>query len=136
MCPARLPPSGSPPVSTFLDGSLHASTGEFAVLIALREPDAQPAAVRVTLQRQGRQGPVGQWEFALRLDGPSVLVGEADATLGEAPLLRAPAGEPRCPADVDALFTRTFRLFCKINAQRLALLAVRSAPFATSMRGD
>lgn len=128
MSSEKPPPSGNPLVLTFLDGSLRARTGELAVHIALQRPGVRPGAVLVTLERQSRRCPPSQWEFPIRLHGLTVMVGEAEATEGEAPLLRAPGGEPTCPVEIDDLFTRAFRLFCVINKERLALLALGMTP--------
>ena len=128
MSSATAPPSGNPLVSIGLDGSLKAHSGEFTLLVALREPSAQPAAVVVTLEREHIDTPPGQWEFPIWLHELGVMVGEAEATEGEAPLLRVSGGDPAWPVDIDDLFTRLFRLFCLINKERLTMIAMGTAP--------
>ena len=128
MSSANLLARGNPPLSTFLDGSLRARTGEFSLLIALRSAGAEPAAVTVTLECDSGGEPPRYWEFPVRLYGLTVMVGEADAAEGEAPLLRDRNGGPACPAEIDTLFTRSFRLFSVINQERLTLMAVGMTP--------
>lgn len=129
-----IPPlPGNSLVLSFLDGSLRAWTAEFALLIALEERGVGRGSVTVTLERQNGHCPPVQWEFPIRPHGLKVVVGEADVTGDEAPLLRMPPGGPICPAEIDDVFTRSFRLFCLINKERLALLAMDMRPRAIWM---
>jgi len=115
---------GDPPVTTLEDGSVRISAPDFALHIALRRDESPHDFVAVTLASPHGQVPVQLWKFRVALDGQRVLVGNAVATDGEAPLLRGIYSELEWRLRIDHAFTRAFRVFSAVNRDRLVRAAI------------